>query len=182
VAKPIILVGDFNFVLDTKFDKVGGNLEKGMIGSKIFKSITEKHKLIDPYRVLHPQVRSVTWQRKVQASAHNFNYIGCRLDRFYISKDCRDQIVACKTLPCPFSDHNFVQLSLQLSSTVSFGKSYWKFNDELLKDDVFLESFEYYWNIIARTNEVTLNWWDEIKLKIKEFCLEYSSAKRKELF
>ena len=182
VAKQLILVGDFNFILDTSLDKIGGNLDKGMLGSKIFKNIIDKHKLIDTFRILHPKVRVVTWQRKEQVSTGGFNYIGSRLERFYVYAISKDQIVDCKIIPCPFSDHNFVHLSLRLSYTVSFGKSYWKFNDDLLNDNVYLESFEYFWNIVGRTVKITLEWWDEMKIKIKDFSLEFSSAKRKELF
>ena len=44
VAKNLILTGDYNFVLDLKLDKIGGNLEKNQTGSKVFKNIINKHK------------------------------------------------------------------------------------------------------------------------------------------
>ena len=63
-AKNLIIDGDFNFVLNANLEKLGGNLDKGTIGSKPFKSIIEKMSLIDCFRHLYPKTRAVIWLRK----------------------------------------------------------------------------------------------------------------------
>ena len=50
---------------------------------------------------------------------------------------------------------------------MTYGKSYWKFNDSLLDDDEFLQTFEYYWKIISNCNNKDLEYWDKMKLQIK---------------
>ena len=69
-AKNLILGGDFNFILDPNLDKMGGNLDKGTVGSKPFKSVTEKMSLIDCFRYLYPRKRAVTWMRKNVATGN----------------------------------------------------------------------------------------------------------------
>ena len=187
-AKNLIIGGDFNFVLDTKLDKLGGNLEKGMIGSRPFKSIIEKMSLVDCFRHLFPKKRAVTWTRKnvaTQNETSNYEIIGTRLDRFYISSILKDMISKFETLPCSCSDHDFIVLNLKNQgnfSGVSFGKSYWKFNDDLLNDKDFCSAFEFFWKLILRTDSIDLTWWDKMKEKIKLFCIDYSKSRNKKLY
>ena len=56
-AKTLILGGDFNFILNLKLDKVGGNLETGMVSAILIKPILANFKLIDAFRHLFFQKR-----------------------------------------------------------------------------------------------------------------------------
>ena len=172
-SKHIILGGDFNFVMNMSLDKIGGNLEKGNIGSKQFSNICNKFKLIDTFRYLYPTVKKTTWQRQ---------NIAVRLDRFYISHHLLNSLKSFQILPCTQSDHDFIMFSLQTNTETTFGNSYWKFNDTLLEDDIFVESLEYYIRIICKLQDFNLSKWDDIKTLIKEFCIDYSKHKRKDLF
>ena len=113
---------------------------------------------------------------------NNYNYIGCRLDRFYISAMFKNALIDCIMQPCTVSDHDFVNLTINADVGISFGKSYWKFNDTLLEDAQFKESFEYYWVIISQSNYKNLQWWDKMKTQIKYFCIDYSKQKNKEIY
>ena len=184
-ARNLIIGGDFNFVLDTKLDKIGGNLEKGMIGSKPFKTIIEKFNLIDCFRYLYPKKKMVTWMRKNVATGNetiNYEIVGTRLDRLYISSILKDTIVNFETSPCSSSDHDFIILTLKSQGGVSFGKSYWKFNDDLLHDETFCTAFEFFWKIISRSENIDLTWWDKMKATIKRFCIDFSKSKNKKLY
>jgi hypothetical protein len=128
-------------------------------------------------RSIHPNKRSVTW-----CNNNKNNLIGCRLDRIYIPRHFKDLILKCDILPSYFSDHNFVFLKLKLNGTITFGKSYWKLNNSILDDETFIENFAFYWQNISRTECYTLEWWDKMKLLIKEFCIDYSKSKNKETF
>ena len=48
-----------------------------------------------------------------------------------------------------FSDHDFIMINLggNVDAGISFGKSYWKFNDELLQDKNYTSAFEICWNL-----------------------------------
>lgn len=73
--KHLILGGDFNCVLNTKLDKIGGNPNYGTIGSKSLRNIISDFQLIDCYRYLYPNVINTTWTS---------TNVACRLDRFYV--------------------------------------------------------------------------------------------------
>ena len=184
-AKNVIIGGDFNFILDPNLDKLGGNLQKGTIGSKTFKTIVDKFDLTDCFRHINPNKKSVTWTRSNVATGNdkpNYDMIGTRIDRFYISKYMCNSINTFDTIPCVCSDHSFIKMNLTANSGIDIGKSYWKFNDQLLDDINFLNYFEKFWKFISETKEITLKWWDHMKYQIKIFCIDYSKSKNKEQF
>ena len=184
-AKNVIIGGDFNFILDPNLDKLGGNLQKGTIGSKTFKTIVVKFDLTDCFRHINPDKKSVTWTRSNVATGNdkpNYDMIGTRINRFYISKYMCNSINTFDTIPCVCSDHSFIKMNLTANSGIDIGKSYWKFNDKLLDDINFLNYFEKFWKFISETKEITLKWWDHMKYQIKIFCIDYSKSKNKEQF
>ena len=151
-----------------------------MIGTKLFKPILEKFKLTDVFRYLFPRKRTLTWCRNTKAGV-----IGTRLDRFYISSLIKDIAVGFDTLPFSCSDHDCIVMTLAgngENSGKSFGKSHWKFNDELLNDVDFVSSFELFWKLISRTANIDLAWWDKMKEYIKEFCVDFGKSKNKMLY
>ena len=184
-AKNVIIGGDFNFIMDPNLDKLGGNPKKGTIGSKSFKALVEHFGLVDCFRHLHPNKKNVTWTRSNVATGNdssNYDQIGTRIDRFYISKLICNSITSFETLPCACSDHSFIQITLAANSGIDIGKSYWKFNDQLLDDCNFVRSFELFWQLLTRDKNVTLEWWDDVKNQIKMFCIDYSKSKNKKQF
>ena len=94
-------------------------------------------------------------------------------------------ITKVETLPCTCSDHDFVMLNLKNQGNicgVSYGKSYWKFNDDLLNDEKFCSAFEFFWKLIVRTDDMNLSCWDKLKNNIKLFCIDYSKTRNKNLY
>ena len=160
----LCICGDFNFVFDTSLDKIGGNLDKGTVGSKIFRTITNKFKLFDVYRFLYPSSKLCSWTRSFGLD----NVISCRLDRFYISLLLKNSVVNSGHVPCSISDHDFVFTSLKTIGSISFGRSYWKFNNSLLDDTEFSENLSFYIKVLCK-QDVTLDNWDGIKDKIKAY-------------
>ena len=112
----------------------------------------------------------------------NYDVIGTRLDRFYVSSLIKENLTGFDTIPC--ADHDFIMINLssQTEAGVSFGKSYWKFNDELLDDKNFVSGFEFFWKLISRTESASLTWWDHMKENIKQFCIDSSNTKNKNLY
>lgn len=184
-AKNLIVGGDFNFILDSNLDKIGGNLDKGTVGSRSFKTLLEKVKLIDCFRHLYPNKKSVTWVRKNVATGNersNYDIMGSRLDRFYISSLVKDMVIGFDTLPCVCSDHDYIVLNLVANNGINIGKSYWKFNNSLIDDEDFNKGFNFFLKLETRTEQHDLDWWDGLKLSIKNFCIDYSKARNKNLY
>ena len=54
------------------------------------------------------------------------------------------------------ADHNYIIMSLEANVGIDIGKSYWKLNDELLDDNDFVSSFQYFWKLISRSDSISL--------------------------
>jgi exonuclease III len=168
--RDIIFCGDFNCVMDTRIDKVGGNLENGTEGSEEIKSICRDFRLVDYYRVLRPRSVAYTWY-------FAGNNIGCRLDRIYVSRSMLPSCMHCTVIPYGLSDHDSVMISLDSHSDIVMGKGFWKLNTSILKDKDFHVEFAVFWKILLCGKVITQDSWEGIKSSIKDFIIDYCKRK-----
>lgn len=74
----------------------------------------------------------------VEVSWFNSDFsIGSRLDKVFVSHNFTPFIHVCNILPCCFSDHNYINLTLVLNTDFTSGLGLWKFNNSLLQDSLF---------------------------------------------
>jgi exonuclease III len=174
--RKIILGGDFNFVENTKIDKIGGNDDYGTIGEEHMQSLKADFSLIDIYRAKHGTSVAATW-----TSADGS--ISSRLDRFYISRSLSPQTKNVKITPCADSDHCFVDMTLKIKTVGNnvMGPGFWKCNNKTLSDPDFKEDFEMLWSNLSAHENKDLNWWEECKEKFKELIIIHSSRLRRNL-
>ena len=133
--------------------------------------------LVDVFRKKNPKSVSYTWSNKDFSQAS-------RLDRFFISSSLLRSVCRNKCFPCPLSDHDFVDLFIAPDNISSHGSGVWKFNCNLLSNDLFLRTMS-----LLLTSEIDKiqsfsslgDWWDNLKLQIRRTCIDYSSQKRKQL-
>ena len=123
----VIIAGDYN-CYDHHLDKFGGNF----VPAKYLSVFRSTFSLSDAWRKFHPRLRQCTWFNS------DFS-IGSRLDKFFVSQRFMSAVKSCEIKPCPFSDHDFVYLSIQSSGNNSRGPGCWKFNNSLLNDSAFCE-------------------------------------------
>jgi len=168
--RSIICAGDFNCIVQSKYDKIGGNENRGFVGSDILCNIMSDFKLLDVYRYLYPSVVSTTWHSKT---------ISCRLDRFYVSHQIKNSIIECITYPSGSSDHDFVVLTVKVSDDIQRGKSYWKMNNSILRDEEFHKSFVSFFQILTEDVDISSEVWDVFKIDIKNFIISYCMKKQK---
>ena len=161
----VVLAGDFNFVMSTSLDKIGGDPKAGTGGATIMKSFLQNYRLTDPFRALYPNKVVTTWRG---------GKVSCRLDRFYLSADLMPMIKSCEVKPCSISDHDYCVLTVDQFDVVSVGSGYWKFNNSLLEDKAFVLQFRNFWESLDVNNALSLSEWDSLKSKLKEFILAYS--------
>ena len=94
-----------------------------------------------------------------------------RIDRFYITN--RDNIRSSKVIHCSFSDHSAVVINVNINENISIGRSYWKLNTSLLKDENVKENFSNYWghlkSLIYNYENELISWENCAKPKIKSF-------------
>ena len=133
--------------------------------------------LVDVWRNLHPASREFTWFNSSRS-------IGSRLDKFLISRDLLPPSIECDISPCPISDHDFVSLVFDIPTGVKRGPGVWNFNNSLLKNKDFCTSIEKLIDCHLRflpSFTSLQDWWEFLKLSIKEESIVFSRNKRRRL-
>ena len=170
-ARYLIICGDFNSY-ESELDKFGGNYSPCRSRS----DFKVNFNLVDVWRKQHPRSREFTWFNS------DFS-IASRLDKFFISPDLVQFILSSSIRPCCFSDHDLVDLVIDLSKFSPQGPGLWKFNNSLLTDAAFCDHIS---NRIADLASASLffppkDWWEFFKLSLKEECIDFAKQKRTEL-
>ena len=168
----IIIGGDFN-CYDNVLDKFGGNISI----HKEYESLKNDFALVDVWRNLHPGSREFTWFNSSFSS-------GSRLDKFLVSRELLSPVVECNISPRPISDHDFVSLVFDIPTGVKRGPGVWTFNNSLLKDKDFCTTIEKFIDCHLRflpSFASLQDWWEFLKLSIKEESIAFSHNKQRRL-
>ena len=168
----IIIGGDFN-CYDNVLDKFGGNISI----HKEYESLKNDFALVDVWRNLHPGSREFTWFNSSLS-------IGSRLDKFLVSRELLSPGVECNISPCPISDHDFVSFVFDIPTGVKRGPGVWNFNNSLLKDKDFCTTIKKFIDCHLRflpSFASLQDWWEFLKLSIKEESIAFSHNKRRRL-
>ena len=120
--KWLVLMGDWNAILDPKIDKVKrGARRLGRCESSLVSLMTH-HDLVDRFRLDHPGWEMWTWlDSPLSAKAGSYS------DRVLVRRADID-FVSCPTVHLiAWTDHKLVRVSLQLANRPGLA-GYWKFN------------------------------------------------------
>ena len=90
-----------------------------------------EYTLVDIWRIRNPDNFSFTWKRHTPRAY-------ARLDYFLIPAGLIGVVDQIDVLPGYKSDHSLIQIILEFEH-VDRGQGYWKFNNLLLKNDVFMD-------------------------------------------
>lgn len=163
-----VVCGDMNCVLDNSKDIING--EKHSVGDvKAFCNFVSRIQLNDAWRMFNNDKREFTWSRKNPFLARRLDYMLVSESVFNKSQDCTIESMA-------QSDHRLVSFVF-MTSNATRGPSYWKFNDSLINDSIFVKELnELIENFENNDYEPQIKW-DLCKLKIKEFCIQYGKKK-----
>ena len=137
--------------------------------------------VVDIWRNLHPLTPGFTWESPDHARALRIDLIGC--PAVWVPF-----VSFCNFVPCPFSDHSVVHLSISPPVLIPRGPGRWKCNISILEDPELrseIESFWIYWRTRQPFFPSVRNWWDKgkkvIKSLISHHCSSKASKKRQEL-
>ena len=163
----LVLMGDWNAILDPKIDKVGrgasrlGRCDSSLVG------LINRHDLVDRFRLDHPGREMWTWLDRSPSAKVAFY-----LDRVLVKRADID-FVSCPTFQLiAWTDHKLVRVSLRLANRPRLA-GYWKFNTSLLEIRDFRDRLE---SLIKRAlmGAVTENrWWASLKHRIRDFATKY---------
>ena len=165
-----LVCGDFNCVRDNKKDIISGD-EHPIRDVNAFNTFITQSDLNDVWRLFNSSDKEFTWSRANPFTAR-------RLDYIFSTDSVFDKIMECSIHSVAQSDHRLVHLLYNVSH-VKRGPSYWKFNESLLHDKIFVDKLNEFIDTFQMDNndlEDQLKW-DLCKLQIKEFCIQYSKNK-----
>ncbi|PIK56888.1 pol-like protein [Apostichopus japonicus] len=109
-----------------------------------------------------------------------------RIDRVYAPVSFK--FSGCETLSCPLSDHDTVVARFVLPSIFPIGRGLWKLNCRILGEAEFRQGFETRykgWQTLKPAFASTSQWWDDVKLRIKRYAIQYCvtrARRRREIF
>ena len=106
-----VIAGDFNFIMDTKLDKIAGNKNKGMEGKaqqRIWESELEIH---DAWREANPDTVATTWEQR--GCKKGERKVKTRIDRVLIDEKLRDRVTELRIDKTKVSDHNIITWNLE---------------------------------------------------------------------
>ena len=188
------MAGDFNLVLDPDIDtKNYVNVNNPKAREELLNMITECN-LLDTWRELNLETFKYTWRKK------NTNK-QARLDFFLISDCLVMDVTDAKILPGYKTDHSLISIEFKFGK-FSPGKSYWKFNNSVLKDYRYVQEIKTVieinrtrYAIIEEGNADTINeipetnlqlsideplFFDTLLMEIRGKTISYSSYKKKQ--
>ena len=121
-TKRLVLMADWNAILDPKIDKVGrGASRRGRCESSLVGFMT-RHDLVDRFRLAHPGREMWTWLDS-SSSAKVASY----LDRVLVRRANIDFVSGPTFHLIAWTGHKLVRVSLRLANRPSLA-GYWKFN------------------------------------------------------
>lgn len=172
--KNILIIGDFNAILSSKDTSAIFMRENYM--KEVENLILDKN-LVDIHNIMN--------RSKIRYTFTSSNKTRTRIDKALISKNIQNILVNYDIRINTFSDHEGIEVSLNIKQREIWGKSPWKINNDILCDSLYKNTiFEIIENSL-RVKEEALGqldvheWWDRLKLKIKKASITYSINKAK---
>ena len=167
-SKRVILVGDWNAVLDPNLDRGATSAGTNPLDARYFREFVQKFDLVDKFRERHPNKIVWTWTGR-GASAQLYSY----LDRVLVKRVDLDYIGGPSFEPYKDSDHKSLCVSIRLDKARCRMSGYWKFNLSLLAEADFRNQLE-----LTLKRELTgaimgNRWWANLKDSIRSFAADY---------
>lgn len=166
-----IVCGDFNAVLNNNLDIISG--EKHSVSLvESFGSLIEECGLNDIWRIFNGDSKEYTWSRQ---SGNQF--IARRLDYVLLNDGAMSEAFETNIFSVPSSDHRGIYINLRISDN-NRGPGYFKFNNSLLQDKIFVQKMNAVIDnfLTQNANETPVQKWELLKLKLKNESMQYSKS------
>ena len=132
------------------------------------------YELLDIWRARNPTIRQFTWRQLGPAKLRRFDF-------FLIADNLQCDIKACKFLLLfKVTTHLFCMGITSIQEGQHRGRGYWKFNNSLTNDPVFVNSLKEEINNVAscfdKEQDPRVNW-EYLEYKIFRFSKDYANKK-----
>ena len=169
----IIIGGDWNGALFPK-DKFGGILWKKTNYRNSIIALMGELDLVDIYRKLHPNTKAFTYESKSLK-------IKSRIDYFLVSNTIAANAKRAEIRPSIAPDHKAIFLSSEIQEEFKRGPGSWKFNNQLLEDQNYINFINSsYPKILDKYKDVKSKklLWEMIKMEVRSKTIQYSKSRR----
>ena len=164
----ILIVGDFNTVLDNKLDIVSG-LPHNVKTVEKFNNVVNELLLVDIWRSAHPHRKEFTWSKVNPFVARRIDYIFASENLFPFCKDPTIKHLG-------FSDHKATTVYFDFT-TFKRGPSFYKFNTSLLQDLEFVNIVSEEIKRIKSIPDLDPHLcWEYIKISVKDISMAYGRS------
>ncbi len=160
-ASYVICSGDFNECMDDLIDRYPSRSSQSAVQSNVA-SLCANLLLTDTWRFYNPGKLEYTWSNKNKS-------LQSRIDLFLISNSALQHVKEIVHSYAPLTDHKLISL------TLTGLRGYWKFNNNLLKDDNFnacVKNIGKY--IFGGLNEEFKNKWEFFKYNVRKIAVKRS--------
>ena len=171
----VFLSRDFKVTLDPALDCLEGNpfLKESV---EFLEDIMRENNLVDIWRIRNLDCKKFTWREKSPI-------IQRRLDYLLPSDTLQEDIVKSDTVTAIKTDHLAITLEIDSLDDQQCRPYFWKFNNSLLEDPVFIQSlrenFPLWLEEINFCDDIRIKW-DWMKYKINQESIPYRKLKAKE--
>ena len=172
------MVGDFNFLFDSKLDAEGGNPTTKKKSLAKLTELKKSYDLCDIWRVRNMKSRQFTFTQK-----HSSGFIRRTLDYIFISNSPQELTTTAEILTTISTDHFPVIFSLSKGNDCLRGKGFWKFNSSLTKDQNYITEIKKLIRSFCTMNESLYNRqlkWELLKYEVRKFTINYTKRIAKE--
>ena len=169
----IILGGDFNVIFYTFLDADGGSPSLKTNSLNKITTLLSDHDLCDIFRIRFPDTQRFSWRQKNPLIQRRLNY-------FFISNKIQEDVAFIDIVPSVASDHSVVHSKISRAKIKDKGWSYWKFNNSLVQDAIYVEKTKSLINTVNAEMKdiVDLRFkWEFLKYKIRQFTRYYSKQR-----
>lgn len=136
---PTLVIGDFNTVFDRSKDRHGSDPhDSSSESSARLVALFNACCIIHIWQYLHPDSSGFTWTRWDGSIALRIDL--CGVPYVWVSS-----VSSCAVVPCPFSDHCALLLSVSVPDVVPPGPGLWKLNTSILSEDAYFDLISAAW-------------------------------------
>ena len=169
-----VLASDFNTVFDCSVDRVGFDpSDSSRESSSFLRGLFDPCCATDIWGYLHPSSSGFTWTRWNGSLASHIDLFG--VPYVWVSS-----VSSCDILPCPFSDHCAVLLSVSVPDAVPPGPGLWKLNTSILNEDEYVRVISDFWLAWRASTHLfpsLAKWWEASKSRIKGLTIRYCCSR-----
>ena len=122
---------DWNCILDTSLDAMGGSPSLKMELVKLIQNLMNDFNLVDVWRLRNPTFKKFSWRFTKPVTMR-------RLDVFLVSDKMELDISACGFYAPVQSDHSPIFIKISPLQETARGPGYWKFNSSFVNDPTFV--------------------------------------------